>query len=764
MKLNPISFVLATCLGLTSLSALAVTPFTIKDIRVEGAQRTDPGTVFKYLPIKVGGQFNDQQATSSIKSLFATGFFSDVRIETEGNIVIVSVIERPTVADIDIVGAHAFNTKQITEMLKSQNFAIAQIYDQAGLESAIQILKNQYYAQGRYAVNINTSTTKLERNRIGVKITISEGDVASVKELNIVGAKAFKESTLTDEMSTSKPDWLSWYTKTGQFSQEKLDLDLDALRTFYHDRGYLEFDIISTQVNFAMNKESVFITINVHEGEKYTIKDIRFAGELLVPEVTLRKLLEIKSGQLFSRHNLNESTLKIKERLGADGYAFGNVNVVPDIDKKAHTVSLTIYIEPGRKTSVRRVNITGNKRTRDEVIRREIRQMESAPYALDKIKRSRERVDQLGYFSAVNIDTSPVTGAQDMIDLNMNVVENNTGSFQFGVGYGRTEGAALVASLAQNNFLGTGNQFSVAMNTSKSNRVYSVQLLNPYATASGLSLGWNISHRDYKPEDIDLGRYRTSSWLGGVTIGVPISEYNRLNFGLSAENLKIRTNNTTPTYIQNFVKEHGERNWTYITSLGWGHNTLDSGFYPTSGVISGVGAEVSVPPSDIKYYKLTASNKIFLPLTKLTSLMWNIDVGYGKSYGHHVNSGLPFYRNFHAGGVNSVRGYQSGSLSIFDNNGDSVGGNRRIINNVELLFPVPGLKENRATRLSLFWDAGYAFSPNEKVALSTLRHSAGVAFTWISPIGPIKLSYAVPLKKHKHDKVERFQFLLGTAF
>lgn len=764
MKLKAISLFLATSLSFVSVPAIAVSPFTIQDIRIEGAQRTDPGTIFSYLPIKVGDQFNDNKATLSIKSLFATGFFNDVRIETTGNVVIVSVSERPTVADIDINGAHAFNAKQITEMLKAQNFAIAQIYDQSTLDKAIQELKNQYYAQGRYSVEIKSSLTKLERNRVGVKINIDEGDIARIKKINIVGIKAFKEGTLRDQISSSEPDWMSWYTKTDQYSKQKLEADLEALRSFYLDRGYLEFDVLSTQVNLSENKKEVFLTINVHEGEKYTVKETRFAGNLTLPEEALRKLVMIKGGEIFSRDKLNTSILNITEKLGNNGYAFANVNAAPEVDKANRTVTLTFYIEPNRKTYVRRINIAGNKKTRDEVIRREIRQMESAQYAADKIKRSKERIEQLGYFSNTTIESMGVPDTPDMVDLNLNVTENATGSFQAGVGYGQTEGIALVASLSQNNFLGSGNQFSTQINTSKSNKTYYLQLLNPYVTAEGVSLGWSLYRRDYKPEDLDLGRYRTSSWGGGVTIGLPISEYNRISLGLSAESLKIRTNQHTPTYIQNFVNQNGEKNWTYLATLGWTHTTLDSGFYPTSGLITSLGAEVSIPPTDIKYYKLTASNKLFIPVTKLTSVMWNVELGYGKSYGSHSTSGLPFYRNFFAGGVNSVRGYQTSSLSPSDNNNDSIGGNRRFINNVELLFPIPGLKDDKATRLSVFWDAGYAFGPTEKVKLSELRHSAGLALTWISPIGPIKLSYAFPFKKQQGDKIEKFQFMLGTTF
>jgi outer membrane protein insertion porin family len=766
MKLKATSLLLATSLGLISTFAWATRPFTIKDIRVEGVQRTDPGTVFNYLPIKVGDQYNDDKATHSIKSLFATGFFNDVRIETEGDIVIVTVIERPTIAEINIDGAKVFDAKQITEMLKTQNFGVAQIYDQAVLDNAVQELKNQYYAKGRYAVDIKTILTKLERNRVAVKLKIEEGNTARIKQINIIGAKAFKEKNLLDQMTSSEPDWMSWYTKTDQYSKQKLEADLESLRSFYLDRGYLEFDILSTQVNISDDKQDVFLTINLHEGEKYKISDIRLAGELLVPEVELRKLIEIKPGDVFSREKLNMSTLRIQERLGNEGYAFANVNATPEIDKEKHTVAFIFYIDPGRKTYVRRINVIGNKRTRDEVIRREIRQMESAPYSTEKIKRSKERIDQLGYFLNVNIETPPVADATDMIDLNVNVTENMTGSFQFGIGYGQTEGAAIIASLSQNNFLGTGNQFSLSVNTSKSNRVYAAQLVNPYATADGVSMGWSLYRRDYKPDDIDLGQYRTSAWGGGLTVGVPISEYNRINLGLSAENLHIQKESKTPKYVNDFIKENGEKSWTYITSIGWGRNTLDSNFYPTSGMSTSLGGEIAVPPSDVKYYKLTASNKLFIPITKLTSFMWNIDLGYGKSYGKKegMSGGLPFYRNFYAGGVNSVRGYETGSLGPRDNNDDSMGGNRRVVSNVELLFPVPGLKDDKATRMSLFWDAGYAFGPHEKLSFATLRQSVGIAFTWISPVGPIKLSYAQPIKSRDIDKVERFQFMLGTAF
>lgn len=758
------SLLLATSLGLSSHFALAVDPFIIKDIRIEGVQRTDPGTVFNYLPIKVGDQYTDAKATLSVKNLFATGFFNDVRLETEGNVVIVSVVERPTIAEINIEGAKTFDAKQITEMLKTQNFAIAQIYDQSVLDSAIQELKRQYYAKGRYSVDIKTSITKLDRNRVSVGIDITEGDMARIRQINFVGINAFKESAIRELMSSTEPDWMSWYTKADQYSKQKLEADLEAIRSFYLDRGYLEFDILSTQVNVSDDKKDVFLTINLHEGEKYTVNEIKFAGEMLVPEAELRNLITFKSGDVFSREKLNASITQITGRLGNDGYAFANVNAAPDVDKEKHTVSFTFYIDPGRKTYVRRINIMGNKKTRDEVIRREMRQMESAQYSAEKIKRSKERVDQLGYFSDVSIETPPVGEATDMVDVNVNVTESTTGTFMFGIGYGQTEGASIIVSLAQNNFLGTGNQFSLAVNSSKSNRVYSAQLVNPYVTPDGVSLGWSLYRRDYNPTDLDLGEYRTYAWGGGLTVGVPISEYNRINFGLSAEHLKIKTYSGSPQYVKNFVSKNGEANWTYITSVGWSRNTLDSNFYPTKGMTTSLSAEASIPPSDVKYYKATAQNKLFIPFTKLTSLLWNVELGYGKSYGGSSTDGLPFYRNFYAGGVNSVRGYESGSLGPRDENNDGMGGNRRFVNNVELLFPVPGLKDNKATRLSLFWDMGYSFGPNDKISFGDLRQSVGLAFTWISPVGPLKLSYAQPFKKKDGDKVERFQFMLGTVF
>ncbi|MDR3412103.1 MAG: outer membrane protein assembly factor BamA [Formivibrio sp.] len=761
MKLKPISLLLLAALGSLPFSAFAIDPVTIRDIRVEGLQRTDPGTVFNYLPIKVGGRFDDGVARDAIKALFATGFFDDVRVETEGDVLVVTVEERPTIAQININGAKLLEKDQIRTALKSQNFAEGRIFQQDVLDAAVNELKQQYFTRGRYSVDVKTTLTKLERNRMGVQFDISEGEVARIKRINIVGNKVFNESKLLDLFSLTTSGWMTWYTKTDQYSKPKLTADLEKLKSYYQDRGYLDFNVDSTQVEISENKEEIYLNVNITEGEKYTIGDVKFAGEMAVPEDELRKLVEFKSGEVFSREKVTRSSSNIAERLGKEGYAFANVNPVPEIDHQKHVAAFTFYVDPGRKTYVRRINISGNAITRDEVIRREMRQMEAAPYDGAKIKRSKQRLEQLDYFKDVNIETPVVPDAVDQVDVNVAVTEKKTGSFNIGAGYGQSEGVILIASLSQANFLGSGKTVALEANTSSSNTTYSLGVTNPYATPDGISFGWNLYTRKYNPSSIDLGSYHTNSKGGGVSFGLPISEENRVNLTLNAEKLNIYTDTNSPQYVRDYVSRMGADNKIFTLGANWARDTRDSASYPTMGAYHKISTEIETPGSTTKYVKVGTENQFFYsPIDNLTT-MWNIEAGYGKAYG---GSELPFYKNYFVGGIGSVRGFKSGSLSQMDEYSNAMGGTRRFVNNFEFLVPMPGMKDDKSMRLSAFVDSGAAWAESEKLSLGDLRHSAGVAFTWISPIGPIKLSVASPLKKKSSDKVEKFQFQLGQVF
>ncbi len=761
MKLKPISLLLLATLGALSIPALATEPVTVRDIRVEGLQRTDAGTVFSYLPVKVGGTFDDTAARESIKALFATGFFDDVRTELDGDVLVITVQERPTIAQISITGAKMLEKDQIRNAMKSQGFAEGRIFQQDLLDAAVNELKQQYFLRGRYAVDIKATQTRLERNRVGVEFDISEGAPARIKRINLVGARAFQEKKLLELFSLTTSGWLTWYTSSDQYSKPKLTGDLEKLRSYYQDRGYLDFNVDSTQVEISEDREEIYLTINVTEGEKYTIGEVRFAGDMIIPEADLRKLVQIKSGDVFSREKVNRSSIAIGEFYGEKGYAFANVNPVPEVDKDKRIADFTFYVDPGKKTYVRRVNISGNSITRDEVIRREMRQMEAAPFDGAKIKRSRQRLDQLDYFSEVNIETPVVPDAVDQVDVNVAVTEKKTGSFNIGAGFGQSEGLILIASLSQANFLGSGKTVTLEANTSSSNKTYSLGVVNPYATPDGISFGWNLYTRKYDASEIDLGEYSTDSMGAGMTFGLPVSEENRINLSLNAEKLDINTVSTSPRYVSDFVARNGNSNKIFTIGAGWSRDTRDSASYPKAGKLYKLNAEIETPGSTTQYVKLGAESQMFYsPFDSLTA-MWNIEAGYGKAYG---GSDFPFYKHYYAGGIGSVRGFESGSLSQQDEYGNSIGGTRRFVNNFEFLVPMPGAKDDRSMRLSAFYDMGAAWAESEDVSFSDLRHSAGVAFTWISPIGPLKLSVAAPIKKKSNDKTENFQFQLGHVF
>ncbi|WP_432720670.1 outer membrane protein assembly factor BamA [Jeongeupia wiesaeckerbachi] len=759
--MKPLHLLLAAALSSASVAAHAVAPFVIKDIRVEGLQRTDPGTVFSYLPVKVGDRFDDSRATEAIKSLFATGFFNDVRVESDGSVLIVTVEERPTIAQININGSKLLEKDQIKTALKGQNFAEGRIFDQAVLDAGVNELKQQYYSRGRYSVIIKTTITKLERNRVGVQFDISEGEVARISQINVVGNKAFSDSEISSLFALTTPNWMSWYTKSDQYSKQTLSADLEKLRSYYLDRGYLEFNIDSTQVAISENREDMFLTVNVSEGDQFTVSDVKLVGDTIVPREEVEKLIELKAGEVFSREKLNKTTAAISELLGNEGYAFANVNAVPEIDKEKHAVAFTLYADPGRKVYVRRINISGNNLTRDEVIRRELRQLESAQYDAAKVKRSKQRLNQLGYFNEVTIDTPIVPEATDQVDMNVHVTEQKTGSFNIGAGYGQSEGIVVILSLSQSNFLGSGKQFTAEVNTSQSNKVYSLALSNPYATPDGVSLGWNIYQRETDASDLDIGDYATSSYGAGMSMGFPVSETNRINFGLNYEHLELITNDDSPSYVKDFVTENGNEYNNYPVTVSWSRDTRDSGTYPTKGWYTRVTGEVSLPFSDLDYFKVLGQSQLFIPLSTDYTLMWNIEAGYGDSYGENS---YPFYKNFYVGGVNSVRGFKFGTIGPKDEDGDGIGGTRKLVSNLEFLFPMPGVKNDKSMRLSIFADAGAAWGEDTDVSVDGLRYSAGAAFTWISPVGPLKLVYAFPLKYEDSDELERFQFQLGKVF
>jgi outer membrane protein insertion porin family len=607
-------------------------------------------------------------------------------------------------------------------------------------------------------VRITTTVTPLERNRVSLNFDISEGLSTTIKQINFVGNNVFRDDELLDLFNLTGPGFWTWITKNDQYSKPKLEGDQETLRSFYLNQGFIEFAIDSTQVSISPDKKDIFITVNVTEGNKFKVTDIKFAGDLIVPESELRKLVTIKRGDIFSRERLTETTKKVSDRLGNDGYAFASVNAVPEINRATSEVAFTLYVDPGRRTYVRRINVTGNTNTRDEVIRREMRQMEGGWYSTEKVNRSRQRVDRLGYFSEVTIDTPVVPGTADQIDMNVKVTERATGNLTFGVGYSTAEKVILSGSISQTNVFGTGNALSFQVNSGSINKIYALSYTNPYYTDDGVSRGFDLYRRDTNPSTLAVASYKTTTTGAGVRFGVPVNETDTINYGLGFEQTELETFESTPQRYLDFVSIFGPKTNTVLGTIGWARDDRDSLIYTTEGSFKRISLESGLPGGNLKYYRLGYQYQWYYPVSKLFTLAVNAQLGYADGYG---DKPLPFYKNYFAGGVGSVRGYETSTLGPKDANGDALGGARMMLGNVEFLMPFPGLQKEKSIRLSLFVDGGEV---GEKYAFGEMRYSAGVALSWFSPVGPIKLSFAKALNAKPEDRLQQLQFQLGTFF
>ena len=768
---------------LLSIAAFAMETFVIKDIKIEGLQRTEPGTVFNYLPVQVGDTMTEDKSSEDIKSLYRTGFFKDVRIEADQNILLITVQERPSITDIQFSGNKAFQSDKLKEGMKGIGLAEGQIYDKSKLEFAEQEIKKQYLAQGKYTATVKTSASPLERNRVAIRFDIEEGIVSRIKEINVVGNQLYSKSDITSQFQLQRTNWLSWWFKDDQYSKQKLTADLETLKSFYMNRGYLEFSVDSTQVSITPDKDDVYITINISEGPKYKVSDVKLAGDLQqVPEGELQSLIKIKKDDIFNREKISESTKGMNARLGNDGFAFSNVNAIPDINKEEHTASFTFFVDPGRKVYVRRIDIEGNQRTRDEVIRREFRQVESGWYAADKIERSKERLKRTQFFSDTNIETPAVPGTTDQVDLKVKVTERNTGSVMIGAGLSSQEGVIGSFNVTQANFLGTGDRVSAQINTGRINRTYALSMTQPFFTPEGVALSYDLYRRDQNASKITFATYDTSSMGAGFRFSVPFTEKNAFSYGLTYDNTEVEnlTSNLSPIRYINYCNAvKGVSNASgcsmnsLIASVGWVEDGRDDILFPKKGGLRRVGAEVATPGLDVQMYKLTFQESLYKQITNDLTLMVNGQIGYANSYG---GKEFPFYKNFYLGGVNSLRGYRLSSVGPVCRAGDTtcgtasqtrdmfLGGTKQLVGNIELFMPVPFLKNNNQFRLSAFIDAGNVYEESESIRLSSLRYSAGLGLMWISPFGPLKIVVAQPFNEKSTDRTEVFQFQMGQQF
>jgi outer membrane protein insertion porin family len=742
-------------------AAFAFQPFVIRDIRIEGVQRTEPGTVFGYLPVKTGELLTEDKAAAAVRALFATGFFKDVKLEVEGDVLVVYLEERPAIASISVTGTKEFDQETVKRAMRDQGMAESRIFDRATLERAEQELKRQYLSRGKYAVTVTSTVTPLPRNRVAITMAVEEGESAKIKSIRIVGNKAFTEKRLREEMKLGTPTWISWYTKNDQYSREKLSGDLESLRSFYLNQGYLEFSIDSTQVSISPDKEDVHLTVGITEGGVYRVKDLRFAGQLLGREDEFEQLMMLKPGETFSGQKLSDSQKRIIERLGQLGYAFANVNPVPQIDRDKREVSFEMLVDPGRRVYVRRINISGNQRTRDEVIRREIRQYEDAWYDSERIRLSRERLGRLGYFTDVQINNVPVADAPDQVDLNVVVREQPTGAISFGVGLSSTEKLILSAGLNQQNFLGTGKSLGLTINTSKINRTLSLAYTDPYFTPDGVSRSFDAYTRTFSAKDLNLGNYRWRSSGVGLRFGVPYTELDRLSAGLAVEGNQLWLEPDAPQRYKDYVADFGEFSSALLANVGWRQDSRDSAFAPTRGRLRNAALEFTLPALDLRYARLSYNEQWFYPISRDYTLALNGDVGFGWAFSGKT---YPLFKNFYAGGIGSVRGYEPSSLGPRDPvDNVSLGGQSKLIGSAEFIFPLPGTGQDRSFRSFVFFDAGNVFS-DTSIQFSDLRYSTGIGLNWASPVGPLKLSVAWPLRTRPEDRTQRLQFQIGTGF
>ncbi len=762
------SLIGAAVLALCSGHALAVTPFVVKDIRVEGIQRTEAGTVFSYLPVRVGETFNDDKGSAAIKALYATGIFKDVRLEEDKGVLVVLVEERPAISSVDFSGTKEFEKDMLVKALKEIGVGEAKTFDKSAVDRAEQELKRQYLSHGLYGVKITTTVTPIERNRVTIMFAVDEGDIARIRQINIVGNKTFSDKELFAAMKLSTSGWFTWYSKADQYSKTKLTGDIEAIKSFYLDRGYLEANVESTQVSITPDKKDIYLTVNITEGEKYNVADIKMDGETFGREAELKQLILLKPGAVYSGALLTASNKRIMDRMGNFGYAFASVDAKPEIDRAKRLVSFSFNVDPGKRAYVRHMTISGNTTTRDEVIRREFRQFEGSWYDSNKIKLSRDRVDRLGYFKDVTVETPEAQGTSDQVDVNLAVVEKPTGNFMIGGAFSQSEKFTFTASVQQANFAGSGETVGVELNTSKYSRTIALSQTNPYFTDDGVSRAFQVYLRTTRPPAVNYGSYTIRQTGGNMTFGVPFSEIDTVFFGVGVERTTLETDVTSPQIYLNFVRQNGgpdsgvgrAQTFSIPFTAAWGRDSRDSATTPTVGRYQRANLEIDMI-GKTKYYRAIYEQQWYKPLTRWMTLALRGEADYGHGL---KGKTYPVFKNFYAGGMGSVRGYYSSSLGIVDVNGDALGGSTRIIGNAELQFPFPGSGTDRSLRWFTFADAGQIYQEGQKIRANELRASAGLGVSWISPVGPLKISYAKPLNAKEGDRLERFQFQMGTGF
>ena len=743
-----------------AFNALAADPFNVRDIRVEGLQRVEPGTVFASIPFRVGDDYTDEKGAAAIRSLFALGLFKDVRIEVNGDVLVLIVEERPNIAAVEFIGTKEFDKDTLKKALKDIGLAEGRPFDKALADRAEQELKRQYVNRSLYGAEIITTITPAERNRVNLSFTVVEGDLAKIKEMRVVGAKAFDESKLLDQFDQGTGNWLSWYTKSDRYSRTKLNADLETLRAWYLSRGYLEFRIDSTQVAISPNKQDISVTINVTEGDRFVVSEVAMEGYYLGKDDEFKSLVEIKAGQAYNADDVAKTTKAFNEYFGNFGFAFARTDVRPEIDRTTNRVKLVLVADPARRAYVRRINIVGNNRTRDQIVRREFRQTESSWYDGEKIRLSRDRVNRLGYFKDVEIDTQEVPSSQDQVDLNVNVVEKPTGMLTLGAGFSSAEKVTLSFGIQQDNVFGSGHNLGLQVSTSKFNQYYVLNTTDPYFTEDGVSRTFEFYHRASKPYVEQGGNYRMVTSGLGVRFGIPFSELDRVFVGTAAERTELVPGTNMLGVHAQLCQQFGCVAQNVPVTAGWARDSRDSYLNPNSGKFIRLNTEVGAI-GDARYAKLGGQYQQYFPLTKQYTFAFNADLGTGKGLNGQT---LPFYKNYYSGGLGSVRGFEQGTLGPRDITGPVIGGAKKITLNSEFLMPFPGAGNDRTLRLYGFFDMGNVYGETQKVDLAQLRSAYGVGLSWVSPMGPLRFAWARPVRSFPGDRIQQLQFQIGTSF
>jgi outer membrane protein insertion porin family len=756
----PLAFAAALLSSALAFDSWAADPFTVRDIRVEGLQRVEPGTIFASIPLRVGDDYTDDKGAAAIRSLFALGLFKDVRIEVNGDVLVLILEERPNIAAVEFIGTKEFDKDVLRKALRDIGLAEGRPFDKALADRAEQELKRQYVSRSLYGAEIITTITPSDRNRVNLSFTVVEGDLAKIKEIRIVGGKNFSESNLLDQFDQSTGNWLSWYTKSDRYSRTKLNADLETLRAWYLSRGYLEFRIDSTQVAISSNKQDISITINITEGDRFVVSEIALEGYYLGKDDDFKSLIEIKAGQPYNADDVAKTTKAFNEYFGNFGFAFARTEVRPEIDRSTNRVKLVLVADPSRRAYVRRINIVGNNRTRDEIVRREFRQMESSWYDGERIRLSRDRINRLGYFKEVDIDTQEVAASQDQVDLNVNVVEKPTGMLTLGAGFSNAEKVTFSFGVQQENVFGSGQNLGLQVSTSKFNQYYVISTTDPYFTQDGVSRTFDYYHRSSKPYVEQGGDYRLVTAGLGIRFGVPFSELDRVFVGTSMEQTEIIPGTNLPASWLVYAYNHGYTTKTVPVTLGWARDGRDSYLNPSTGKLIRANTEVGAA-GDTRYAKLGGQYQQYFSLTKQYTFAFNADLGIGKGL---QGQNFPVFKNYFSGGLGSVRGFEQGTLGPRDVYGIVSGGTKKVTLNSEFLMPFPGAGNDRSLRLYSFYDMGNVFGEFDKIQLNQLRSSYGVGLSWVSPMGPLRFAWALPARTFTGDRIQRLQFQIGTSF